>query len=481
MVLKLPAITGASSVCTGSTATMSDAANSGTWSSSTPGVATIDPASGLVSALTTGVDTITYTVAGVSTSTIININTVPTAGSVSGAANICVGAAVEMTTTTPGGVWTSSSAAATVSGDMVTGASTGTTTLTYTVVNGCGSDMTTHVINVYPHPVAGTVTGGTDLCQGAHITLTASTTGGSWVSQNESATVVAGTVTGMAGGTDAIMYIQANACASDTAFHTVTITALPYAGSVSGPSTACSGTQITLTDLAPGGVWSTSNPAIATVADGIVTAIAPGTVDVSYTVASGGCMLAATRTVNIDPVVMPSTTIAIGSSDSITHQGQIVSFYANETYGGSAPTFRWYVNGVYVPSDSSNMFSTAVYSNDTIRCIATSNLACAVGTTDTSNSIVIYGSYLSVNDVHANDQLFAVFPNPNNGSFTFKMTSISNEDAHVIITNVMGQKVKEMLTPVNAESHITLDVPAGIYSVTAVQGAQQQTTRVLVQ
>ena len=481
MVLKLPAITGASSVCTGSAATLSDAANYGTWSSSTPTVATIDSLTGLVSALATGIDTITYTVAGVSTSTVININASPNAGAISGAANICIGSAIAMTTTTPGGIWTSSTAAASVSDGMVVGVTTGAATLTYTVVNGCGSAMATHVINVFPHPAAGTVAGGADLCQGDHITLTASTTGGSWISQNANATVVGGTVTGVAGGTDAIMYVQSNACASDTAFHTVTITALPYAGTVDGPSLACSGTQITLTDLAPGGVWSTSNPVIATVADGIVTAIAPGTVDVSYTVANGACTLAATRTVNINPVVMPSTTISIGTSDSIVHPGQIVTFYANETYGGSAPTFRWYVNGVFVPSDSSNMFSTTVYGNDTIRCIATSNLACAVGVTDTSNAIVIYGSYLAIDDVHAHDQLFAVYPNPNNGSFTFKMSSITSEDAHVVITNVMGQKMKEMPVPVNVETHIALDVPAGIYLITAVSGEHQQTARVVVQ
>jgi hypothetical protein len=76
-------------------------------------------------------------------------------------------------------------------------------------------------------------------------------------------------------------------------FNTVTITVnnLPPVDTITGPTTVCVGSVITLNSLTPGGVWSSVNNAIATVnSTGDVTGVAAGEVTITYTVTNAnGC------------------------------------------------------------------------------------------------------------------------------------------------------------------------------------------------
>lgn len=87
-----------------------------------------------------------------------------------------------------------------------------------------------------------------------------------------------------------------------------------------GSSTVCVGATITLSDSTPGGNWSSSNTAIATVGtSGIVTGIAPGSAVISYAFAGE----AVTKTVNVLPTSLPSITgsssMCIGSSTTFAN------------------------------------------------------------------------------------------------------------------------------------------------------------------
>lgn len=72
------AITGTTSVCVGSTATLSSATAEGTWSSGTPSVATVNATSGVVTGVSSGTTVITYTlVTGCSVTTTVTVNPLP--------------------------------------------------------------------------------------------------------------------------------------------------------------------------------------------------------------------------------------------------------------------------------------------------------------------------------------------------------------------------------------------------------------------
>ena len=60
-----------------------------------------------------------------------------------------------------------------------------------------------------------------------------------------------------------------------------------------------------------------------------------------------------------------------------------------------------------------------------------------------------------------------LYPNPTSGSFTFQLSSVSQEPVHITITNVVGMKVMELSATTNDLVKINLDQPTGIYVLTA--------------
>ena len=153
---------------------------------------------------------------------------------------------------------------------------------------------------------AGTISGNQNICVGNNTTFSSTQTGGTWSSGNTAIATVnsSGVVTSVAAGTATITYTydKYNGICPKTATRTVTVTAAPNAGTVSGNQNICVGNNTTFSSTQTGGTWSSGNTAIATVnSSGVVTGVAAGTATITYTVAgTGGCANAtATRTVNV--------------------------------------------------------------------------------------------------------------------------------------------------------------------------------------
>ena len=179
-------INGTSPMVEGNTATFTSNGDAGgNWSSSNNTVATVNPSSGLVSALTAGSTTISYTVTGCGGPSVANfsltVNSAITAGTVSGPSPICASSTGLYTSTgTPGGTWSSSNnAVATVNptSGLVTAISGGTATITYTVGSVSASASLTVASGAAP-----VVTGFTNICpyvgNATPITYTATAVGG---------------------------------------------------------------------------------------------------------------------------------------------------------------------------------------------------------------------------------------------------------------------------------------------------------------
>ncbi len=167
------AISGPSSVCPAFTISLSDAGG-GTWSSSNTSLATVGVSSGIVTGVTGGNPTITYTLP--SGCTAVKPLTVNAITPITGTIGVCSGYGTTLYNATPGGTWSSSNTAvATI--DPVTGIvntySGGFSTMTYLFPNGC---IATAVLGVTNTPVTYTVSGGGYICSGgnAHIYLNGS-------------------------------------------------------------------------------------------------------------------------------------------------------------------------------------------------------------------------------------------------------------------------------------------------------------------
>ncbi|WP_205685685.1 T9SS type A sorting domain-containing protein [Flavipsychrobacter stenotrophus] len=327
------AITGATTVCAGSTVTLFDATSGGTWTSVTPGVATISSA-GVVSAVSAGTTVISYTMStpscgSASATTTLTVNALPSAGTVTGPVSVCVSTSSPFTNTATGGTWSTSDVAiATVSASgTVYGVASGSVIISYTNTNGCGTAYDTMMIAINTSASAGVISGTTSICLGTSSTLSDGIPGGTWSSVNNSVATITSTgiVTGVTADTVTIAYTVNTSCGTAVATTVVTVNPILSAPpAITGTLSVCPAATTTLSDLASGGTWTTSDPSIATINSvGMVTGVTSGSATITYTINNlcGSAYITTPFTVNPLPVVgaiTGSATVCNGSSASLS-------------------------------------------------------------------------------------------------------------------------------------------------------------------
>jgi len=271
------AISGASNVCVGSTVPLSDGVIGGNWSTANTNISL--SLAGNVTGISAGFATITYALGSCQVTTVETINAIPS--SITGPTAVCTGQTANLSDASSGGIWSSNNTSiVTVISGTLTGVTTGTATISYTL-GGCS---VISPITVFQTPAA--ITGSPSLCIGLTTSLTDATTGGAWTTSSSSVATVdgVGTVTGSSAGTATISYtdISSGCVASDV----VTVHLLPSA--ISGFTTFCSGATTMLSDAVSGGTWSSSNTTVATAGSaGVISGASIGTASIIYTLGAG--------------------------------------------------------------------------------------------------------------------------------------------------------------------------------------------------
>lgn len=289
-------ISGTLTICQGSTTTLTDAAGAGTWSSSNIAVATAGLATGIISGISPGTSTITFvTAGGCTTSAVVTVN--PTTP-ITGLTTICAGTTTTLSDVSAGGAWSSTNttvATITSATGIVSALAAGTTTISYLLPSGCYATTIFTVINVAP------ITGNPELCAGSTTTLNDITAGGTWNSGNPGVATIGlatGVVSGISAGTSVITYTSGGGCTT-----TIVVTVDPLPAAITGNTNVCVGLTTTLSDVTPGGVWSSSNTAIAGISGaGVVTGVTAGGVNITYQLPTG-CLT--TIAVIVNPLPAP--------------------------------------------------------------------------------------------------------------------------------------------------------------------------------
>ena len=301
------AITGTPIVCVGSTTALTDATAGGTWSSAITTVGTVDGV-GNVTGIGVGTTAISYTIGSCSAIQVVTVNTQP--GPILGTLTMCETFTTSLSDSPAGGTWTSvTTAVATITaGGIVTGASAGTSTISYAI----GSCVSTAVVTVNTQP--GVISGTPSVCVGSVTALTDATAGGTWSSVTPSVGTVDGTghVTGIGAGTTIISYTLGSCVA------TVVVTVNTQPGPILGTLSLCQTFTTSLSDSPAGGVWSSVTTGVATITGaGIVTGASAGTSVISYTL--GGCASTAVVTVNTQPAAISGVpSVCVGFTTSLS-------------------------------------------------------------------------------------------------------------------------------------------------------------------
>ncbi len=475
------AISGATTFCQGTTSSLaSSGATGGVWTSSTVGVASVN-SSGIVSGVSAGTATITYTVTNVCgsafTTTTVHINPLATPGVVSGLSSICVGTSTLFTASgTTGGTWSSSNAsiASVNTSGTVYGITAGSAVISYAVTNVCGTVSAIRTITVIAPPAtAGTITGPATVCSGAHITLADTVAGGSWGSGSTHATINStGVVTGLSAGAAVISYTLTNACGSASATYTITVIGTPHAGPVTGATSTCPAASITLTGAMPGGNWATSAAAIATVdTAGVVTGVAVGTATITYVITNSCGTDTAYKVIVIDP--LPDAGIITGT-DSVC-PGLTVTL-TDAVTGGT-----WGSSNAGLASVSSAGVVTGVASGAATISYSFTNSCGTANATYPFTVLPIWSCPNAVASITVVPVQLLVSPNPNNGRFVVTINSPANEEAPLQITNLLGQVIFTRIIKTNASNDLQLYVAPGMYFASVVVKGERIVGKVVVE
>ena len=368
-------LSGTQAVCSNGTTTFSSTVSGGSWTSGSTGVATINSSTGVITPVSAGTSTITYTVTGTggcsnATATrTVTVTAAPNSGTLSGTQAICSNGSSTFSSTSAGGVWSSSDttvARINSSNGSITPVSAGTSTMTYTVTGtgSCSNATATRTVIVTAAPNSGTLSGTQAICSNGSTTFSTTGSGGTWTSGSTGVATInssTGVITPVSAGTSTITYtvIGTGGCSNATATRTVTITAAANSGTLSGTQALCSSNTTTYSSTVAGGTWTSSDQSVVTInpSTGAISPVSTGSAVITYTVTgTGGCSnVSATRAISISSTTTYSTTVksACGvfswNGSNYTSSGTYYKTLTNAggcdsiarldlTFSGSAPT-----------------------------------------------------------------------------------------------------------------------------------------------
>jgi len=389
--------------------------NSFVWSGAATLAAVQNPSLTNVTTADNGIYTVTVTdnngCAGSGVTSAVTVNSLPSITATALPNPICAGGTLSLNSTPAGGsgtynsfVWSGSGFAAAVQNSSVsniTGSEGGIYTVTVTDNNGCSSYGVTAAVSVNPLPQV--ISGVDSVCVGG-TTLLSDITGGTWSSNNTNVNIgsLSGLVTGEMAGTSIVSFTSTSGC-SVTAM--VTVNPLPSAIFDITTDLAV-GYSITLSDTTVGGAWSSSNTSSSVNTSGVVSGLAVGTSEISYTLETG-CSTSVEVTVNAAPPIFGNISICLESSGqlsdaatggtwsssnpnvSIGSTGMIIG----ENVGTSTITYTYPSTGFAIVVVTVNQLPTAILGADSVCQGATTTLTDAGGGTwSSSNSNASVGS-----------------------------------------------------------------------------------------
>ncbi|MGG9971197.1 gliding motility-associated C-terminal domain-containing protein [Ferruginibacter sp. SUN002] len=353
-------LSGNQNICITGTTTFSSTVAGGIWTSGDITKATINASTGTITPLATGTVTMTYTVTGtggcsnVDATRDVIISAIPTAGTLSGNQNICVGGSSTFSSTVSGGTWSSSDitkATINASTGVINAIAAGTVTMTYTITGsgGCSNATATRSVTVTAAPIAGTLSGNQNICISGTTTFSSTVAGGTWTSADITKATInpsTGLVTAIAAGTIAMTYtvVGTGGCSNATATRNVIIASTPTAGTLSGNQNVCVGGNTTFSSTIPGGVWSSSDITKASInsTTGVITGNTVSSATITYTITgTGGCSDAsATRTITVNPLLALSAETKTCEPGNVGYRVSFTATAGNAAYtatGSGAP------------------------------------------------------------------------------------------------------------------------------------------------
>ena len=261
--------------------------------------------------------------------------------------------------------------------------------------------------------------------------MTDTSAGGSWSATNSNASVSAsGVVTGSTIGIDTIKYTVTNSCGSAIASRVISVNAVVTSSvsiGVNPDSVICTGDPVTFNATPINGG---SAPHISWMRSGTYASTGPA---YSYSPANGdavSCELISsdvcashdtvgsnTITMTVNPVITPITTISASPNDTVAFVGQLITFSTSLIFCGPSPIYQWFLNGTAIAGATNATYAMNVFSDVSVFCIVSCNMACVTTSYNHSNTIVVSSIPLAINDEQMQISDLTLYPNPASSEF----------------------------------------------------------------
>ena len=325
---------------------------------------------------------------------------------------------------------------------------------------------------------------GDTVCQGVHVTFTATTadTGAAYSFHwyKDGAPVGPPTAaygTGFLANGDTIYCFLTNAAGdtvlamSDTII--MTVNPLPVISPIYGPDSVCLGDSIQVFDSTAGGIWSSGAPTVFTVSPtgevvGIgVAAGGPTRVYYKLTNSCGADSVRYRVRVNVPAgPITGNTTICVDSTTFLrdTARGGLWSTSDSTTASLFSPMFGA-VQGL-IPG--------------VVTIIYTGANACGTFTETTMVTVVNCDTTEAVANVAPLAQSCRIYPNPATGAFSVKVASANYSTVNCSVSNMIGDKISSFTMPANKETAVNLSVPSGVYFITISAGNERYTSKMVI-
>jgi PKD repeat protein len=311
--------TGTNAACVNATSQLSNSTSNGVWATSDTQIASVS-STGLVTAISEGTTTITYTVGstGCMNSDSFSFTSIanPTVSAITGANEVCENSTTQLSNTTNGGVWSSVNANLSVnSSGLVTGVSKGNGTIEYTLIsNGCTS-KTSVSITVNTPTTIDSFFGSTDYCVGDTGSYIVSPENGVFTSSNPTVGNVFGTgeFSANQGGTTTLTYTISSGGCTTVESKTITVNgkttptfAIQTSYCISEQAANLSATS----DNSISGSWKPSS----------ISTVNSGTTSYIFTPNNGECASVVSLPITISNLFEPQISCGTSTENSVTFQ-----------------------------------------------------------------------------------------------------------------------------------------------------------------
>jgi len=298
-----------------------------------------------------------------------------------------------------------------------------------------------------------------------------------------------------------VIYTVNTGCnAPVSARKTISISLFPYAGIVSGNSPVCAGTTTTYSSNgSAGGIWTSSNNAVATVnsSTGLVTTVGAGSAVITYSVRSCLGSASSSKTIVVNPNTVPNAGAITGASPLC--RNVTVTYSSNGNTGGvwtSSNTAVATVNagtGVVktLTAGTTNITYTVTPTcGNPVKAIKalTVNTCTAFANNGNTSSQQSRGQgnveegKKEISQPDATRSLgIETYPNPSSSTFTLLLKGYSNDKVTIVVTNLLGNKVYQTEGLMRQQYVFGNDFAPGIYLVQVLQGNSKQSMKLIKQ